>query len=321
MRRVLLTRFAHAVLVVTLVVTATFVLIRLAPGDPLLGMLTDDTIPLEIRARVIESYGLDEPIPVQYGRFLFNALRGDFGWSLSRSAPVGDVLGRALPNTILLMGVALTIGLALGIGTGAWQGWRPASWSARLTDRLGLLVLSVPEFVLALFLMLGPALALGWFPVGGVRQEFGPRGFAGIVDVAHHLALPAFTLAIILAAIVARHQRAATLAVTGSEFVRAARAKGVPERRVFLRHALRNSLVPVIALAGVALPSVVSGAVLVEKIFAWPGMGTLTVDAVLTRDYQLVVGSVMVTSVCVVVGTLLADIALLWADPRLRRPS
>lgn len=321
MRRVLLERFTHALLVVMLVVTTSFVLIRLAPGDPLLGVLTDEAMPLEVRERVIASYGYDQPVPVQFGRFLLDVTRGDLGWSSSRHAPVTALLARALPNTLLLMGVAMAVGLAIGVLLGAWQGWRPASWTARVSDRLGLLMLSVPEFVLALFLMLGPALALGWFPVGRMRTEFGPGGLAGVLDLLHHLALPAFTLAIVLAAVVARHQRAATLAVTGSEFVRAARAKGVPERRVFLRHALRNSLVPVITLAGVALPSVVSGAVLVEKIFDWPGMGRLTVDAVLSRDYYLVVGSVLVTSVFVVIGTLCADLALLWADPRLRRPS
>jgi peptide/nickel transport system permease protein len=321
MRRVLLTRLAHAVLVVTLVVTTSFALIRLAPGDPFLAILSDETIPLDVRDQVIASYGFDGPILEQLGRFFANAARGELGWSVSRSTWVGELLGRALPNTLLLMGTAFLLGLAFGVGAGAWQGWRPDSWTARVTDRLGLLVLSIPEFVLALFLLLGPALALRWFPIGGMRQEFGPQGLAGVIDVLHHLALPAFTLAIILAAVVARHQRAATLAVSGAEFVRAARAKGVPEGRIFIRHALRNSLVPVLAFTGVALPSVAGGAVIVEKIFAWPGMGTLTVDAVLSRDYHLVVGSVLVTSVCVVVGTLLADLALLWADPRLRRPS
>lgn len=308
-------------LVVTLVVTTTFVLIRLAPGDPFLEVLSDEHIPLEVRERVLASYGLDAPLPVQFGRFVASAARGELGWSLARSADVSTVLARALPNTLLLMGTALLIGLGGGVAAGAWQGWQPHRWSARITDRLGLLVLSVPEFVLALFLMLGPALALGWFPVSGLREEFGPRGLAGVVDLLHHLALPALTLGIVLAAIVARHQRAAMLSVAGAEFVRAARAKGVPERRIFLRHALRNALVPVLTLAGVLLPSLVGGAVIVEKIFAWPGMGTLTIDAVIGRDYHLVVGSVLVTSSCVVAGTFLADLALLWADPRLRRPS
>ncbi len=321
MRRVLLRRLAHSLLVVTLVVTATFVLVRLAPGDPFITAFADESLPADARARMVASYGFDRPIVVQYGRFLLHAARGDLGWSTSRNAMVGDVLGRAVPNTMLLMGFALAFGLGLGVALGAWQGWRPGSTFARVTDRLGLFLISIPEFLLALLLMLGPALTLGLFPVGGMRDEFGPRGLAGFVDVLHHAALPALALGLVLAAVIARHQRAAMLEVRDAEFVRAARAKGIPERRILLRHALRNALVPVLTLAGVLLPSLVGGAVLIEKIFAWPGMGQVTVDAVLTRDYHLLVGSVIVTSAFVVLGTLLADLALSWADPRVRRPS
>ena len=320
MIRVILGRLGHAALVVALVVTASFALIRLAPGDPFAEVFADDSVPADVRQRVSASFGFEASIATQYGRFMWNAARGELGWSVSRAAPVRRVLARVLPNTLLLMGTALLAGLLGGVAAGAWQGWRPGSFLARFTDRLGLIVLSVPEFVLALLLMLGPALALGLFPLGGMRDEFGPTGLAGLVDVLHHLALPAFTLAVIIGAIVARHQRAAMLTVRDAEFVRAARAKGVPEGRVFLRHALRNSLVPVLTLGGLLLPAVVGGAVLVEKIFAWPGMGLTVVDAVLARDYHLVVGCVMVTSACVVAGTLLADLALLWADPRVRRP-
>lgn len=320
MIRAILGRLGHAALVVALVVTASFVLIRLAPGDPFAEVFSDDSVPAEVRQRVSASFGFEASIATQYGRFMWNAARGELGWSVSRAAPVRRVLARVLPNTLLLMGTALLAGLLGGVAAGAWQGWRPGSLLARFTDRVGLIVLSVPEFVLALLLMLGPALALGLFPLGGMRDEFGPTGLAGLVDVLHHLALPAFTLAVIIGAIVARHQRAAMLSVRDAEFVRAARAKGVPEGRVFLRHALRNSLVPVLTLGGLLLPAVVGGAVLVEKIFAWPGMGLTVVDAVLARDYHLVVGCVMVTSACVVAGTLLADLALLWADPRVRRP-
>lgn len=321
MSHVLIARLGQAALVVALVVSASFLLIRLAPGDPFLAVYDEQQVPASVRERLRASFGFEDPVPVQFARFVGNAFRGEFGWSVTRSSPVRDVLARALPNTLLLMGTAFLVGLFGGGALGAWQGWRPRSGFARFTDRLGLLVLSVPEFVLALLLMLGPALALGWFPVAGMREEFGPGGLAGFLDLLHHLALPGFTLAIILAAMVARHQRAAMLGVRDAEFVRAARAKGVPERRVFLRHALRNALGPVLTLTGVLLPSVLGGAVLVEKIFAWPGMGLTTVDAVLARDYHLVVGCVIVSSVCVVLGTLLADLALLWADPRLRRAS
>jgi peptide/nickel transport system permease protein len=143
-------------------------------------------------------------------------------------------------------------------------------------------------------------------------------GLAGFTDLLHHLALPALTLAIVLGAVIARHQRAAMLAVRDREYIRAARAKGVGEGRLFVAHALRNALAPVLAVAGVILPSLISGAALVETIFAWPGMGATVVEAVSSRDYHLVVGCVLVSSVAVVLGTLLADFALAWADPRQR---
>lgn len=318
MSRVLLGRLGQAALVVVLVVSASFVLIRLAPGDPFAAIYQSQEVPAPVRAQLRSSFGFDDALPVQFARFMGNIARGEFGWSVTHSSPVGEVIGRALPNTLLLMGTAFLFGLIGGVSIGAWQGWQPGTTLARVTDRLGLIVLSVPEFVLALLLMLGPALAWGLFPVAGMRQEFGPGGFAGVLDLVHHLALPAFALSIILMAVIARHQRAAMLGVRDAEFVRAARARGVPENRVFTHHALRNALVPVLTLTGVLLPALFGGAVLVEKIFAWPGMGTTTVDAVLSRDYHLVVGCVVVSSVCVVVGTLLADLAVLWADPRLR---
>ncbi len=319
MARLILGRLAQAVLVVVLVVSATFVLIRLAPGDPFAAVAEHPDTPVGARERLNQEYGFDGPLYAQYGRFLRNIARGDLGWSISRSAPVRDVLAQVIPKTLLLMGAAFILGMLSGIALGAWEGWRPESALARAADRAGLVLLAVPDFVLALLLVLGPALALDLFPVGGMRREFGSTGIRGAIDLLHHLALPALALAAILAAVVARHQRAAMAAVRDREFVRAARAKGLGERRIFWRHALRNALAPVLTLAGLLLPALVGGAVLVESIFDWPGMGRLTVDAVTSLDYHLVVGSVLVSSIFVVAGSALADLALLWADPRLRR--
>jgi peptide/nickel transport system permease protein len=317
--RALLGRLAQAALVVLLVVTATFALIRLSPRDPFAAVAESPEAPPDVRERLRSQYGFADPLHVQYGRFVMNVARGDLGWSLSRSAPVRRVLATALPNTIILTGSALLLGLLGGIALGAWEGWRPQSALARAADRAGLVVLAVPEFVLALLLVLGPALALDLFPVGGIRDDFAPTGLRGLLDRLHHLALPTLALATILTAVVARHQRAAMAAVREREFVRAARARGLGEGRIFFRHALRNALVPVLTLAGVLIPSLFGGAVLVETVFGWPGMGRLTVDAVLSADYHLVVGCVLVSSLAVVTGSLLADLAVLWADPRLRR--
>lgn len=316
--RLLLTRAGQAALVIWLVVTATFVLIRRAPGDPFGHLASDPNVPVEVREEMRRAFGFDSPVAVQYVRFLARAARGDLGWSVSRSAPVRQVLARTLPNSLLLMGTALLLGFAGGIALGAWQGWRPESAVAGFTDRLGLVLLSVPEFVVALLLVLGPALGLGLFPVGRMRTEFGPTGLAGVGDVLHHLTLPVLSIALVLTAVVARHQRAAMDGVRDREFIRAARARGVPELRIFVRHALRNSLVPVLTLAGVVLPSVLGGSVLVESVFSWPGMGLATIDAVLSRDYHLVVGCVLVSTLCVVAGSFAADLAVLWADPKRR---
>jgi peptide/nickel transport system permease protein len=316
--RVLLHRLAQGALVVALVVTACFVLIRLAPGDPFFAVLEQPDVPAEAAAQMRERFGYDRPVAEQYLRFLGNVVRGDLGWSHSRARPVVEVLRELLPNTLLLMGTALLVGILAGVATGAWQGWYAESPLSRWSDRAALAIVSVPEFVLALLLALGFAMHWRLFPVGGMRTEFGPSGFAGVLDLLHHLVLPAGSLALVIGAIVARHQRSAMRTVRDAEFIRAARASGIPERRIFWRHALRNSLVPVLTVMGVLLASLVSGAVLVERIFAWPGMGRAMLEAVLYRDYPLVAGGVLVTSVGVVLGTIAADLAVAWADPRLR---
>lgn len=318
MTRVLLLRFAQATLVVALVVTACFALIRLAPGDPFFAALDQPDVPREAAVRMREQFGYDRPWTEQYVRFVSELMRGDLGYSHSRGRDVTAVLAEVVPNTLLLMGTALLVGVLLGVAVGAWQGWRAESTLARWSDRAGMVLVSIPEFVLALLVALLFAVVWRLFPIGGMRTEYGPGGLAGVLDVLHHLVLPAGTLALVIAAIIARHQRAAMRAVRDAEFVRAARAMGIPERRVALQHALRNALAPVLTVMGVLLASLVSGAVLVERIFAWPGMGRALVEAVLYRDYPLVVGSVLVTSIGVVLATLLADLAVWWADPRAR---
>jgi len=316
--RVVLSRLGQGAAVVALVVTFCFVLIRLAPGDPFAVSLEHEDVTAEMRDRMRRVHGFDRPIAEQYLLFIRNLPRGELGWSTSRGQPVAQVLTEAVPPTLLLMGTALLLGGIAGVAMGAWQGWRGNTRTTRLASRLSLVVLSVPEFVVALLLVAGPAVAWGLFPVTGMENDFSPSGLAGLLDRLHHLALPAATLAVLVAAVVARHQRRAILGVVDADFVRAARAKGVTEFRILTRHALRNALVPVLTLAGVLFPALVSGAVLVERIFAWPGMGRAVVDAVVRRDYPLVGGAVLVTSLAVVAGTILADLAVAWADPRRR---
>ena len=318
MARALLSRLGQGALVVLVVVATCFTLIRLAPGDPFFRALDDASVPPEQRAAQRAAFGYDRPIAEQFVRFAGNAVRGELGWSHSRGEPVARALAAAIPASALLLATAALLAFGVGIPAGAWMGWHAERRGARWLDRAALVLLSIPDYVLALLAVMGPALAWRLFPVSGMRTEFGPRGLAGLVDVAHHLALPALTLALPIAAVVARLQRAAMRAVRDADFVRTARATGASEGRVARRHALRNALVPVLSYAGVHLATALGGVVVIERIFAWPGMGRLLYEGVLSRDYPLVAGGVLVAAVGAVLGTMLADLALLWADPRQR---
>ena len=315
-------RLAQGLAVIALVVSATFVLIRLAPGDPFAGTLDSPSVPPETRALWKARYGFDQPVPVQFVRYIALVARGDFGYSVSQRRPVGDVLIDALPNTLLLMGVALVASFALGIAIGVAQAVRRGSVRDRLLGGATLLFYSVPDFWLALMVMLTFAYWIPLFPVTGmvdaVMYPYWPL-WRRILDRAHHLVLPSVTLTLLTAAVIARYQRVAMLNVVHDDYVRTARAKGVGEGAIVRRHALRNALLPVITLLGLAFPALLGGAVFVERIFSWPGMGLLTFTAITTRDYHLVSASVIVGSTMVVIGSLLADMLYAAADPRLRR--
>ena len=306
-----------------LVVTATFALIRLAPGDPFASTLDGPSVSQEIRDAWRARYGFDRPIPEQYRRYLGSIVRGDFGYSTSQRRPVRDVIATALPNTLLLMIVVLAASFATGIALGVFQAIRKDAFADRAVGAVTLLFYSMPDFWLALMMMLTFAYWVPLFPVTGmtnaVMYEYWPA-WRQILDRLHHLVLPAATLTLLSTAVIARYQRAAMLDVVHDEYVRTARAKGLPERRVVWRHALRNGLLPIITLFGLAFPALLGGAVFVERIFSWPGMGLLTVTAISQRDYHLVTATVIVGSAMVVAGSLAADMLSAAVDPRLRRP-
>lgn len=317
----LLRRLAQGAAIVFVVATLTFVLIQAAPGEPFAAMLEDPRTTPEAAASLRVRYGLDLPLPVQYARFLAGAATGDFGTSLVHQRPVVAMLAEALPRTLLLMSVALVAGFVAGIALGAWQGAHAGRPLERVTGSLGVLFAALPDFWLALLAMLLFAQTWQLLPVSGMVEPalhayLSPAG--RVADVARHLILPAGTLALVIAAAVSRYQRAAMLEVLPEPFVRAARARGTSRRRAIYRHALRNALLPAITLGGLAVPALLGGAVFIETIFSWPGMGRLTVDAVVARDYPVVVASVVVASVLVVAGSLLADLLHAAADPRLR---
>ncbi len=317
--RALIQRLWQGLVVVAIVVTATFVLVRLAPGDPFAGALENARITPELRAHWRAAYGLDGSIGTQYLHWIASLLRGDLGWSTSTNQPVSHAIAQALPHTLWLMGCALVLSFALGMCLGAVQ----AARHDRVTDRgIGAITLfgaALPDFWLALVVLLAGSFWLRLFPVGGASDPLLPMAASTLTVLADrltHLVLPVLTLVILIAAPVARQQRAALLDKLGADWVRTATAKGVAPFAVFRRHAWRTALGPVVTLGGLALPALVGGAVFVEHVFAWPGMGHLAATAIDARDYHLVVGCVLVGAVMVIVGSTLADMLSERLDPR-----
>ena len=317
----LLRRAAHTLVVVAAVATLVFALIHLAPGDPFAGSLDNPNVTEEVRARWRASYGLDQPLPVQYGRYLSRLARGDLGWSFSRQQPVASVIGESLPRTLLLVGLALVLAFAAGVALALAQTHRRGKLFDRVAGGVSLVLLSIPDFWLGLLLLLAFSYWLPLFPVGGMTDAvvYPHLGLGGrLLDRAQHIALPLATLVLAAGAVVARYQRAALLEVLPRDYIRSARAKGVDEKEVVGKHALRNALMPSITLLGTSLPALVGGVVFVEKVFSWPGMGLVAVDAVSARDYPLVLAVVIVGTIVVAAGNLLADLLYRAADPRLR---
>lgn len=321
MRRFVAGRLAQAAIVVFLVTTVTFILVHLAPGDPIAMGLDRPGVSEAVRQHWREDFGLDRPLVEQYLRWLSNAARGDLGWSFSFHQPVRDVIVDALPRTLLLVGLAMMLSFALGIVVAVLQTERPGGRRDRWFGRILLLLYSVPDFWLALVVLLMFAYRLPLFPTSGIVDPLmhDYMSFSGrLLDRLRHLVLPVSTLTLLATAAISRHQRSALLEVMPSDWMRTAIAKGVSQRQAVRRHALRNALLPSITLAGLYLPALAAGALFVEKVFSWPGMGLLAADAIAARDYMLITASVLVTSVAVAIGALLADVAAAVADPRIR---
>ena len=321
MRALVARRLLQAVVIVAISATATFLLVQLAPGDPFSNMIDNPRIPPEVRERWRARWGLDRPMHEQYVLYLRNVARGDLGWSFSQSRPVIDAIGEAVPRTLLLMGVGLLGAFVLGVATGVVRAGRRGSVADRALGAGTLFFYSMPEFWLAIMAMLVFASWLPIFPTSGMTTPvlYDYMSIAGkLGDRLAHLVLPTATLVLLTAAIIARYQRAALLDVATQDFVRTARAKGLPERAVLWRHILRNALLPVITLLGLSLPHLVGGTVFIEQVFAWPGMGRLVVGAIAARDHALVMAIVVLGSALVTLGSLLADLLYMAADPRLR---
>lgn len=319
MSRALLARLASALVACWIVLTAVFFLLRLLPGDP--GTIFEDPrIPQEQRLRLRSIYGLDRPLPEQYLRWLGGVARGEWGYSLSQHRPVGQILRETAPNTLLLSSAALVLELGLGLVLGVAAAARAGS----LADR-GLRVLSITLWSLPTFwfgLMLLGALAVAWplLPPGMMRSvdadAFGPVGRA--LDLLRHLALPAAAIGLPAAAATARFVRSTVLERLAEPYVQSARARGLSPGRVLWTHALRSGLAPIAQLAGLSLAALLSGTIAVEVVFAWPGIGRATYDALVARDYPLLLAGTALSATFVLAGSFLAEALQAWLDPRLR---
>ena len=312
-------RLAQSMAVVFSAATLAFVLLQLAPGDPATAL--GENISPELRAVIRAQYGFDDSMATQYGRWLWSLVRGDLGWSRDQQRPVADVLFDALPRSLFLMGCALSVSLVGGMFVGAWQGARAGSRRDRASSTALLVLYSVPEFWLALVLMLVFAYGLRWLPSSGITSEtysyLTPR--QQLLDRLRHLLLPLTSLSVVGVSVFARYQRNAMQESMTQAFVRTARAKGLDESAV-RREAWRNALLPVITVTGLLLPALITGAVFVERVFSWPGMGYAMIRAIEARDYPVVSASVILGSAVTALGAALADVAREIADPRLRSP-
>lgn len=319
MRRLVAVRCLHAIVVLLLVTTIAFFMIHMAPGDPF-GMEGSFMRP-EVQEQLRERFGYDRPLPEQYARYLLNVARGDFGYSHSLQMPVAQAVAATLPRTLLLMGLALVLSFAAGMWAGVFEARHSGRAPGHLMNAATLLVYSLPPFWLALMILLLFAYWIPVLPAGGMRDvalaDYMTPGQA-FVDALRHLALPLASLVLWTGAYIARYQRAALLDVLPQDFIRTARAKGLHGAAVVSRHALRNALLPMITLAGYLFPYLLGGAVVIERIYAWPGMGMLVTSAIGSRDYPVVLASVIVGALMVTIGNLLADIGYGVADPRVR---
>ena len=307
------------------IATIVFFVLRLAPGDPT-SFYFNPNIPPDVIEQLRRNLGLDQPLHIQYLRWMKSFFTGDFGFSFAQSRPVAQIVLEALPNTLMLTGTALVLVFLTGILIGVIQAVRQYSLFDSTSSVVSLFFYSMPSFWLALMLMLlfslkahqwGWPIALPPTGITSVDYEFLSVG-GKIADRLSHLVLPVATLTLALAAGVARYTRGQMLEVIRQDYIRTARAKGLPERTVIMRHALRNSMLPVITLLGLYLPFLFSGTIFVEVIFAWPGMGRVIVDAIFQRDYPLIMATSFIFAVIVVLGNLLADVLYAVADPRIR---
>ncbi|HET9869174.1 MAG TPA: ABC transporter permease [bacterium] len=299
----------------------SFGIMQLAPGDPAsLSAAMNQHIDPSYIEKLRASYGLNDPLYLQYWHWLTRLCRLDFGDSFKDGRPVLAHILERLPATLLLSGLSLALlfllGVPLGVAAAYWQGRWPDKWITALT----FFGFSMPDFWLALMMMLLFGVTLGWFPVSGM-WSLGAEDlpfFDRLGDLAAHLAMPLFVTTFVALASVSQYAKTSLLEVIRQDYIRTARAKGLSESKVVLKHALRNALIPIVTLLGLSLPGLIGGSVIIESIFAWPGMGRLGYESMMNHDYPLVMGVGILSAFLTLLGNLLADIGYAWLDPRVK---
>ncbi len=314
------TRIFYAIILLLAVLVLNFTLIHLAPGDVV------DTIAqsmggadAEVLAQIRAEYGLDQPFIYQLGTYIGRVLSFDLGFSFYYNMPVTELILQRIPATLLLVITAQLLAMFVGVILGVISARRPNGVLSNFVTFFALFGYSAPVFWTGILLLITFSLNIQWFPVAGMRDVTVEGGaWVHFVDVLRHLVLPAISLASIFLALYSRLARATMLETLGSDYVRTAKAKGLPDHQVVYKHALKNALSPVITLAGLQFSAVVSGAVLVETVFSWPGLGTLAFQSILARDTPTILGILFFSALVVIVGNLVTDFVLRMVDPRMR---
>jgi peptide/nickel transport system permease protein len=312
MLKFLLHRLLATIPVLLVVAVVVFLLLRLTPGDPA-AVIAGDAATSEQIEHIRESLGLNRPLVVQFGIWFGNALRGDLGESFFFRKSVAELIAQRLEPTVALALCTIVLAVAVAVPLGVLAAWRHGGWLDRALMGFSTLGFSIPVFVLAYLLIWLVSLELGWLPVQGYRRL--AEGFGPFI---RHLILPSVTLSVIYIALIARVTRAAVSEALTEDFVRTARAKGLTERRVLIRHALANAAVPIVTVIGIGLALLIGGVVVTESVYAIPGLGRLTVDAVLARDFPTIQGVILLFSVVYVLVNLVIDLTYLALDPRIR---
>lgn len=316
MTHYLIQRLIHGITVLLGVSLLVFIAVELAPGDVVDAMLPPESFTSDAaKEQMRERYGLNDPAPLRYVQWLGRVVTGDLGYSLTSSDPVIDGIMRRLPATLQLVGFAMAVSIVIGIVSGVIAAVKQYSAVDYLVTFFSFFWLSIPAFFMGLLLIYIFAVQLHWFPVFGSSSASAQYP---VLDRLHHLVLPGVTLGLELAAALTRYTRASMLDVLHTDYLRTARAKGLRERVVITRHALKNALIPVITVIAFRLPYLIGGAVIIETVFQWPGLGLLMLNAATQKDYPMVMGLALIVTAVVVVSSLIADLAYSLVDPRIR---